>query len=422
MRSVVEEKGLLFNINYIFPLPETITSDYIRIKQILINLIGNAIKFTSQGNVTLQISFDPTSNKVVFEVIDTGIGMSKDQASHVFEEFSQAESSTARRFGGTGLGLSISNRLVRLLGGELRVESEQSCGSKFCFQIDTGKLAGKLCSTIPQMDKQHNDQTALAEYGLVRGKILLVDDTPDNISLITTYLENFGADVISACDGLEAVSLASKNTFDLILMDMQMPRMDGLEALTEIRKSGYTNPIAMLTANAMQSEKEKCMSAGCDDFLLKPIEMPELRRVISKFLKPIELLSTNDLNVEEITPYYDTSSKEIYSNLMGKSKKLDGLIVKFIEQLPDYINNIEKAASKDDMESVKYHSHRLRGVSGNFGYAELVNLCTEIEELIENHEGNGIMLPLKKFEEIHRRIMSGSEQLSQDSMDRQLKS
>ena len=411
MKDSVERKGLVFRNNYNYPLPDLISTDAVRLKQILVNLIGNAVKFTEDGSVTLNVSYITDKNRLLFEVKDTGIGLSEPQQEKIFEEFSQAESSTTRKFGGTGLGLSISSQLATLLGGELKVKSKPDKGSCFYFNIDPGNVERHaLCRERPAFNKHISNIVDRIDQFKVTGNILLVDDTEDNRALISTYLSDFGADVITANNGQEAVDLVKNKNFDLILMDMQMPVMGGLEALTEMRRLNYQNPIVMLTANALKEEKDMCIEAGSNDFLVKPIEMVELSRVLCSYLQTVDNIEnkSNTSAIEINSAYCAIDEDKIFSSMMGKSDKIDQLITAFIGQIPEYINNIENSWRENNLEKLRYHVHRLKGVGGNYGYTDITNICKKLEiALIENNT-NDFEKGVKLLNHTNELIQAGS--------------
>ena len=277
-------KGLTFNIDFNFPLPDMICSDEIRLKQILINLCSNAVKFTSTGAVSVDVSYIKDTNKLQFIVKDTGIGIDEEQVQNIFKPFTQADSSTTRKFGGTGLGLSISHQLAGLLGGSLNVVSQLDRGSCFTLSIDPGKITDadfKYSSQIKINDKSKDNKIVKS----ISGRILLVEDTPDIQLLISYYLEDMGAEVTTVDNGQAAIDKVNgDNVYDLIFMDMQMPVMGGVEAVKILRQKGYTAPIVMLTANAMKQFEDECIDAGCDEYLTKPIDTITLQKTVEKYL------------------------------------------------------------------------------------------------------------------------------------------
>ncbi|MBN1490529.1 MAG: response regulator, partial [Phycisphaerae bacterium] len=305
MRVRAEAKGLTLNLEYLGSIPEQIVTDSTRLQQILFNLIGNALKFTESGGVRVVTRFlasSPTPAAepdyeahgafLQFDVIDTGIGMTPAQLDQVFDPFMQADSSTTRRFGGTGLGLAISRRLAELLGGTIAVESCLGEGSCFRCIIATGPLDGirmvdnpsKAALIVPE------DTPPSADVGTLDCRILLAEDGQDNQRLISFVLKKAGAEVTVVENGEAAMNAAltaceQGRAFDVILMDMQMPVLDGYEATSLLRRKGYAGPIIALTAHAMASDRRKCLDAGCDDYAVKPIDRKQLFEMINRYTK-----------------------------------------------------------------------------------------------------------------------------------------
>ncbi|MEL7472315.1 MAG: ATP-binding protein [Planctomycetota bacterium] len=259
-------------------IPTRVRTDPTRLKQILINLVGNAIKFTPHGSVTLRVRLEgaPPTATLRFDIVDTGVGIPSEKLASVFEAFSQAEASTTRRFGGTGLGLAISRRLAQRLGGDIGVQSIEGQGSTFTLRVDPGELAHveyhRDAHGIPS-------QAEVIEHASFArdARILVAEDGPDNQLLLRHFLNKVDADVTIAEDGQRAVELAldaerGAHPFDLVLMDMQMPRLDGYDATRTLRARGFERPIIALTANAMSTDRERCLDAGCDDHLTKPVD------------------------------------------------------------------------------------------------------------------------------------------------------
>ena len=279
------EHDLSYSSNLIFPLPKKIKTDPLRFKQILINLCSNAVKFTKQGFIAINMSYDSNKHKLIVDVKDSGIGLSPEQQGKIFEEFTQADSSTTRQFGGTGLGLSLSRRLAKKLGGDISVQSELGNGSCFTLSIDTGQIDNnELVYDAPTKNNTSiNTQTNNRKKSL-KGNVLLAEDNINNQQLISLYVTRTNATIDVVSDGLQAVESAMNNDYDLILMDMQMPKMGGLQATKILREKGYTKPISALTANAMQEDIKKCVEAGCDDFLSKPVNVKEFNALLEKYL------------------------------------------------------------------------------------------------------------------------------------------
>ncbi len=299
LRGKAETKRLSLELAFIGPIPETINTDPTRLRQILFNLMGNAIKFTEVGCVRVEVRLiRGTTDLIEFSVIDSGIGISSEGIERLFQPFTQADTSTTRRFGGTGLGLTISRRLATLLGGTLTVKSAIGQGSTFSVSVATGDLNGVKLLESPRESDFAPKSTAPSAAAPTRAatakplaerRILVAEDGPDNQRLITFILRKYGATVEIAENGLIAVekAQAARSTarpFDVILMDMQMPELDGYGATSTLRRAGYRGPIIALTANAMAGDREKCLDAGCDDFATKPIDRAALLATIEKAL------------------------------------------------------------------------------------------------------------------------------------------
>jgi signal transduction histidine kinase/CheY-like chemotaxis protein len=255
-------------------------ADSLRISQILTNLLSNAVKFTEYGEVKLIINKIKT-NRYRFEVKDTGIGLTKEQISKLFESFSQADSSTTKKYGGTGLGLAISKKLVELMDGKIWVESQKDIGSSFIFEIDLEELHDKQ-----DEDSSYNKNINYFEKmrELKKSKILLVEDNEINQEIILEFLKESNLDIDVANNGQIAVQKAKQNSYELILMDIQMPIMDGYEATKQIRNLNINTPIIALTANTMKEHIDKACSVGMNEYLLKPIDIHNLYEVLLKFL------------------------------------------------------------------------------------------------------------------------------------------
>ena len=290
MKVCADAKGLSLSLDYEGDVPENIHTDPFSLRQILVNLIGNAIKFTEIGGVRVVLrSFAGagTQSKLNFDIIDTGIGMSEQQIDMLFQPFSQVDMSTHRRFGGTGLGLAISRRLAVMLGGDITVSSVPGKGSRFSVTIDTGPLDGIKLVDRPSQVAQPSAPDSIENLSL-NCRILLAEDGPDNQRLIAFILRKAGAQVTVAENGQEALDLAlaaqqENRPFDVVLMDMQMPIMDGYQATISLRNAGYTKSIVALTAQAMLGDYKRCINAGCDGYLTKPINRTELLKSLEAY-------------------------------------------------------------------------------------------------------------------------------------------
>jgi len=285
-----EAKGITLEWQVAGALPERVLGDSVRLGQVLTNLVSNAVKFTTQGGVVVKAAQEPLQPddpqervRLWFSVADTGAGIPEDKLSHIFSPFAQADASITRKYGGTGLGLAIAKQLAELMGGDLWVESQLGQGSSFQFRV-------VLMSVEPGEPQLPQEAPVIGTSGQ-GASVLLVEDTPVNQVLGRTLLEKQGFQVVLAEDGLKALAALSRQTFDIILMDMQMPNLDGLETTRRIRERERAEgrdpvPIIALTANAMESDRTHCMQAGMDGFLAKPFRRNDVMAVVGRFLRP----------------------------------------------------------------------------------------------------------------------------------------
>ncbi len=280
------EKGIQFELRFETKIPEPVLSDPTRLRQILTNICANAIKFTEKGRVQLTVSY--SDEALHFRVSDTGIGISPEQSLKLFSPFQQADSTTTRKYGGTGLGLVLTRKLCEAMGGSFDlVKSTPGIGSTFvaCVRIKPARNSAMIDAKLSVETDGAKPTETLTDSQVLEGKkILLIEDSPDNQILINLYLSKRGAKVDIANDGYDGVNIALTNNFDVVLCDMQMPRMDGYEAVIELRKRGYSVPIIALTAHAMKEEYNKAMAAGFSDYLTKPVQKEQLIAAIVKHL------------------------------------------------------------------------------------------------------------------------------------------
>ncbi len=277
--SRAAEKDLQFTLLMASDLPDYVVGDAVRLKQVLLNLTGNAIKFTEWGRVEISVAVkerDERTVKLLFTVRDTGIGIDSEAQAQLFQIFSQGDSSTTRRFGGTGLGLAISQRLVNRMGGHIHVRSEKGEGSEFSFVLPLPVGTAPSAPGLPAAERGPQ----------LTGRVLVVEDERANQSVIKLLIESFGLRCAIVGDGASSVEVATLDRWDAVLMDCRMPGMDGLEATRRIRQrlSGRSLPIIALTANAMEGDRAACIAAGMDDFLAKPVRREELRACLIRWL------------------------------------------------------------------------------------------------------------------------------------------
>jgi len=283
---IAKQKGIHLNIDFDMRVPPFILCDPTRISQILTNLINNAVKFTKQGGVDViveQVEKVGDQITLLFKVKDSGIGIPQEKIETIFDSFTQASSNTTREFGGTGLGLTITKKLLQLQGVTLQLESEVGVGTTFSFE-QTFEVSTKE-QIIAQLDPVKPLPLKL------EGEILLVEDNQINVMVAKKFLHKWGVSVTVAENGQEAVELTHTRNFDLILMDLQMPVMDGYQATKALRARGLKTPIIALTASALLDEQNKIFNAGMDDFVIKPFDPDEL---LAKIIKYIELGSSKN--------------------------------------------------------------------------------------------------------------------------------
>lgn len=379
-----KRKGLSFQTEYSESLGDYYKGDSLRIRQILTNLVGNAIKFTKEGKIKLFVT--PSDGMVLFHIQDTGIGISEDRLDKIFEPFTQADVSMSRKFGGTGLGTTISKQLVELMGGRIWVESRLGEGSDFYFSLPllpgnvTTEIAGLKILPLPKM------------------KVLIVDDVKQNVELIQILMEANGHDVVVAHNGREALDRFREQGFELVLMDIQMPEMDGLEATRQIRLietkgEGKRIPILALSASVFEEDKLQAKEAGMDGFVSKPIDVEELFQEIAKWFQVPNLLPQTNKNRNLAWEISDKRiSKSVYSSKEDLST-LDwkrGILIYgsetlYLTAVKDYLESqtrwfSERDPKEPDLETYKQLLHKWKGASANLGIQPLVSLLAHWEK------------------------------------------
>ncbi len=376
------QKNLKMKVELEGPIPRKIMTDPLRVKQVLVNLVGNAIKFTESGSVTLRLSREISyfAHTIKVNVCDSGIGMSPQQLDRLFQPFTQADSSTTRKFGGTGLGLTISKRLANLLSGDIRVSSEIGKGSQFSFTFNGGQREGaEMIESLDGIDLfPVTKNYELAEMRL-SGRIILAEDGEDNQDLLSTHLRDAGAEVVIAENGLVAVELARTGKFDLIFMDMQMPELDGYGATQKIRELGLTLPIVALTANAMAEDRARCIAAGCTDYLAKPIERLQLITAANCYIR--KGIATAD---EQETAASPAETRLTASSTIGADPKFKKLLEKFVSRLPDRVNTLISFMQSENLKELERAVHQLKGAGHGYGFSAITEVAARAEEQIRS--------------------------------------
>lgn len=362
MDPLAREKSLDFKITFESAVPKIIQTDPTRLKQILINLCSNAIKFTPTGSIEIRLSTLKNDN-IKFSVIDSGIGIPAESLERIFDKFAQADSSTTRQYGGTGLGLSLSKQLAVMLGGNLEVSSELKKGSQFSVHINPGQYSDETINQFSQQRSsiKHGDIQTLS------GRVLVVEDTPALQDLVKMMLSKLGLTPDLAENGKIGVEKATQGNYDLILMDIQMPELDGIKATEMLRESGYRSPIVAMTANATKRDKITCFDAGFSDFLSKPIDKEKLTDVLIKYLE--KNMANNRANIK--------------SELLNDEPDMLDLVKKFVDTLPNYISSLADARQKDNWDVMQTEIHKLKGLGGGYGYPLITELAMDIEDILK---------------------------------------
>ena len=385
-RPKAVERGLDLRLVFDTRIPPTGRTDPLRLRQILINLIGNAVKFTMAGSVTLRVSCDgpsTTDARVRFDVVDTGVGMTESQQAKLFQPFTQADASTTRQFGGTGLGLTISRQFAQLLGGDVTVQSEPGRGSTFTVEIGVGPVpADGLVQGMSEALDGDEPADAAAEPTLFGLTLLLAEDGLDNREILTAYLSGAGATVRTVENGRDAVTTATEaaaagRPFAAVLMDMQMPVLDGYAAAAELRRGGYAHPILALTANAMGDDRTKCLSAGCDDYLTKPVDRAALVAAVASHAGGAALAPT-------APPRPQAEDAGPIRSPLSADPRLAAVVAAFVARLPAAVAELRAFAAAERLDELTRTAHRLRGAGGSYGFAAVTEMAARLEDRLNS--------------------------------------
>lgn len=361
IQPLANSKGITLTLRFELAANLLLEADPFRLRQIMHNLLSNAIKFTSQGEV--QIYAVAANKQVMLSVIDQGIGLSETQKSQLFQAFQQADSSTSRKYGGTGLGLYISRHLANLMDMTLEVESKLGIGSVFSLAIPNSKVSFA--------DKKQLNLTVTDTYinnTLLQGHILIVDDVADIRALLLHMLKDSGLTCESAENGIEAIKLASTKPFDLILMDQQMPEMDGITAAEQLRKAGFNNPIIRLSADVYDMQHTKLVTGLFDATLTKPIAKEALKQALQQFLAPVEIQTAKTpKSFEEVDEELEILKKEYKTSLLQK------------------ISELQQLFADAQYEQLKMELHKIKGTSACFEFTALSNAASQCEHAIKTN-------------------------------------
>ncbi|MGD9636258.1 MAG: response regulator, partial [Pirellulales bacterium] len=392
LRVPARKKGITLDYRWETGIPETIQSDPHRLKQLLMNLVNNAIKFTDEGGVLVVAKLIDEGGKslVQFEIRDTGIGIATEKLESIFSPFVQADSSVTRKYGGTGLGLAISHRIAKSLGGELNVESSLGHGSVFTATVETGDLSGVTISARPPAAISGDVVRQSADGASLDGmQILLVDDGETNRKLIGLFLTRNGASIEMAENGALALHAAEQTRFDVILMDMQMPVMDGYTATLRLREQGFNGPIIALTAHAMKGDREKCEAAGCSGYLAKPVNMDELVRTVraAANLDAGDHTAQGSHDDESGGPALAAPTKTYHSTLPTEDPEIRAVVVEFIDSIGRRLDAMSAALESEDFDELARLAHALKGSGGTAGYHCFTEPAARIESLAKARRG-----------------------------------
>ena len=431
-----DEKQLDLSARWTTDVPETISTDSVRLRQLLFNLVGNAVKFTDRGRVEVEVTFvglkghasteATTQPRLELAVIDTGPGLSENDRVRIFEPFAQGEGDATIRNSGTGLGLSISRHICEGLGGSLRVESARGLGSRFIADLEFGSHSK---ATHPAVWFEQQSTIELEEASgctirarcLDRRKLLVCEDGRTNRDLLGIMLEEAGAEVVFAENGELGVTayLAARRQgqpFDLVLMDMQMPVLDGYEATRELRLLGCEQPIVALTAFAMRGDRDTCLQAGCSDYVTKPIDAAELFRTLLRQLqRPPEGLTTDadddaaDRSTDAADAADEADPPPLVSTLPDDLPNRDRLRTQFADELTELIDRLQTAADADDLAEVARIAHAIQGTGGTVGFDAFTEPAGQLERLTLNAgPGSAIRRRVGELVSLSSRVSAGT--------------
>jgi len=424
------DKGLALALDFPQALPAEISGDPARLRQILTNLIGNAIKFTETGGVTVRLVLDTTggASRYLLEVIDTGIGIPADKLEAVFEPFVQAESSTTRRFGGTGLGLTISRGFARAMGGDISAHSTYGQGTCFRVWLPAGNLAQQPLLAPGQLRQQAEPAAAAValHWRFPDRHVLVVDDGENNRSLVRLLLEEVGLRVDEAQNGQVALDRVAHTAYDLVLMDMQMPVMDGATATRRLRDRGCTTPVVALTANAMKGFERELEEAGFSGYQTKPIDRDALLATLAGWLDgeavepPVEppVESPVELPVEAVVaaaatalPTAPTSAayapEPLISRLAGQPR-LAHIIQGFVHELGPRLQRLQMALDTGDLAEVAAQAHWLKGSGGSMGFDDFFDPSKAVEDAAKVGDLAGLAVHVARLQTLAQRVCMGA--------------
>ncbi|MCT7985343.1 ATP-binding protein [Laspinema sp. A4] len=436
-----EDQGIILKLYYEEQVPRFVRGDPSRLRQILLNLVSNAIKFTPSGSISLEAKLEGKTNRktrVYFQVTDTGIGIPPEAQANLFQSFSQVDPSTSRQYGGTGLGLAICEQLVSIMQGEIGVISEVNQGSTFWFTLPFQTAHRHRKPARESLEGIEWDSLEkMGDRSLYNGKkdlkILVVEDHLINQTVILSQLETLGYQADCVANGIEALKCLEAQNYDIVLMDCQMPLMDGYTATQELRRregNQSRTVVIALTAHAMKADREKCLASGMDDYLSKPVDEEDLARIVQRWAQKIPLSPVSyspgarDSQLGESgslvpgNPIYSTSGNGHHSGLntpnfnlpidrqrlekisRGKVAVKRQLLQMFLETASQDLQPLERAIAAQDYSQVKHFAHRLKGSAANMGVPILSDRAKELEEMACQQSLDGSTELLDSFREL----------------------
>jgi signal transduction histidine kinase/DNA-binding NarL/FixJ family response regulator len=423
--SRASKKGLALGVTYRGSIPVRISTDSSRLRPLLMNLIGNALKFTREGSVHVDVSVvDWTERpRLRIAVTDTGIGIAPDKIDSIFDPFAQADGSVTREFGGTGLGLAISRRGAEALGGTITVQSDLGRGSVFICEVETGPLdhvetidGAHACAEV---EKEKIEHVTLTPSQIESSHILVVDDVPANRSLVSTILQRAGLRVSTAENGQVAVDAAKVTKFDVILMDMQMPVLDGYSASAMLREMGMTMPIIALTAHAMKGDELKCRDAGCNGYLTKPLDYRKLLAVMQEWLDDAAVpgsavhepsISTESISTESISTEsmpQESDDGPIRTTFPSGDPVYQQIACDFVSWLEIENTHIQQASADRDFDALAKLSHALKGAGGTAGYDILTKPAANLVRAARDQDLEECDALSQSLSNLTKRIVAG---------------
>jgi signal transduction histidine kinase/DNA-binding response OmpR family regulator len=387
MATRAARKGLEFRIDLPRPVPDGIVTDATRLKQVLLNLVGNAIKFTEHGFVRVSLGCREARGgkaRLWFRVEDTGIGLDPQAIERLFRPFSQADETIQKRFGGTGLGLSISAHLVERLGGKIRAEGTPGSGSAFSFEIEAALVEGcawRGAEGLEGSSVRLSDTRYTPRAPVRQARVLLAEDGEDNRRLIAHLLKRVGLELLSVGNGAEALEEVRKareagRPFDLVLMDMQMPVLDGYSAVQRLRESGLRTPIMALTANAMSSDRQRCLDIGCDEFCAKPIDFDQFFAALDR------CLASRGAHAPAALP-----QPRPVESVPARDESFAQLVELFVRELGEDLQQLHELLAREDLSGLARLAHQLKGSCGSYGFPELSRRAAELERCVKDGAG-----------------------------------